>query len=213
MKQKVVLRIKEFIDSQYSNPSGVFGMYIGEKMVQQHRTETLWSIKQMEIQQCEKILEIGCGAGFAMKLLLEQSSVIQVVGLDISQSVLRSASIRNRSQIKRGRARLVQGNVIQLNNQLNFPGEYFTKVLSIHSVCFWDDLPKTILETYRVLKPDGSLLLTLCDGKNGEIWDNIKFLVEQEIIPNLKQCGFRSIQLLKGPDSRQFHTIAVKAYK
>jgi len=209
MKKKVALRLREFIDSQYSNPRGVFGMYIGEKMVRQHRPETLWSIQQMKFHQSEKILELGCGAGFAMKLLLEQSSINKVVGLDLSQSILRSASIRNRSQIKRGRARLVQSNV----NQLDFPDEYFTKAFSIHSVYFWDNLSKTILEIYRVLKPEGTILLTLCDGKNGEISDNIKILVEQEIIPNLKQCGFRNIQLLKGPDSRQFHTIAVKADK
>jgi ubiquinone/menaquinone biosynthesis C-methylase UbiE len=206
---KLIEQFKGFIDSQYSKPSGFLGIYIGEKMVKQHQPETLWAIKLLNPQRDENILELGCGAGNAIKLILQQSTVRQVIGLDISQSVLHSAAIRNRKEINKGRAKLIQGNV----NKLTFQDGYFTKVFSIHSVYFWDNLSETISEIYRVLKPEGTIMITLCDGKNGETWDDIKVMIEQQIIPIMEQNKFKHIVLLKGPDSRQFQTVAIKGEK
>lgn len=205
----LVKKLKEFIDSQYSRPSGLIGMYYGEKMVRQHQPETLWTIKLLRLMKDENILELGCGAGFAMKLLLGEPAISQVVGLDISQSILKSAGFRNRNDINKGRARFVQGNV----NQLPFPDEYFTKVFSIQSVYFWDNLSQSISEIYRVLKPEGSVVITLSDGKGGKVWDGIKNMIENQIVPIMKQCGFENIELLRGPDSREYNTISIKGDK
>lgn len=206
---KLIKQFKEFIGSQYSNPRGLFGMYVGEKMVKQHVPETLWTIKLLKLEQDENILELGCGAGYAIKLLLKQSAVKQVVGLDASQSVLQSATLRNRKEIKTGRTKLIQGNV----NDLTFHDRSFTKVFSIHSIYFWDNLPKTISEIYRVLKPEGTVILTLCDGKNGNTSNDTKDMIEQQVIPILDQNGFKNIEILRGPNSREFHTVSIKAEK
>lgn len=206
---RLIKRLYEFIDSQYSHPRGILGMYFGEKMVRQHRPETLWTIQALELQQSESILELGCGAGYAMRLLLRWPTVSQVAGLDISQTALRSAAIRNRDEISSGRARLVQGNV----NQLAFQDESFNKVFSIQSIYFWDDLPKTISEIYRVLKPRGTILITLSDGKGDEKWNGITDMLEQQLIPAMKQNRFRNIEILRGPDSREYHTVAVRGCK
>jgi ubiquinone/menaquinone biosynthesis C-methylase UbiE len=164
-------------------------MYIGEKMVRQHEPETLWTIKLLELKQNESILELGCGAGYAMKLILEKSAVNHLVGLDLSESILRSASIRNRNAIRKGRVRLVKSDV----TSLEFQNESFSKVLSIHSIYFWDNLPKTISEIHRLLKPEGTTVLTLCDGKSGETWDGIKTLIEQQVAPCMNQSGFKNL--------------------
>lgn len=206
---KFIKSFKEFIDSQYSNPRGVLGMYIGEKMVKQHGPETLWTIELLKLQQDEHILELGCGAGYAMKLLLEQSAVSQIVGLDISQPVLRSSTIRNRDALRKGRAKLVQSDV----SCLDFQDGSFTKVFSIHSIYFWEDMPKTISEIYRVLKPKGTTILTFCDGKNGETSNDIKDIIEQQVIPIMCNNGFKNIEILRGPNSREFHTASIKGEK
>lgn len=206
---KLIKQLKEFVDKQYSMPSGLIGMYFGEKMVRQHQPETLWTIKLLNLKHDENLLELGCGAGFAMKLLLDEPAVSRIVGLDISQSILKSARLRNRNEINKGRARLVQGNV----NQLAFPDERFTKVFSIQSVYFWDNLPETMTEIYRVLKPEGTIVVTLSDGKSGETWESIKNLIETQIVPIMEQKGFRNIELLRGPDSREYNTISIKGYK
>jgi ubiquinone/menaquinone biosynthesis C-methylase UbiE len=206
---KLIKQIKDFIDRQYSYPRGLLGMYIGEKMVKQHEPETQWTIKLLKLKQNENILELGCGAGYAMKLLLEKSAVSHVTGLDVSQSVLRSAAIRNRNDIRKGRAKLVNSNV----DNLAFQDGSFSKLFSIHSIYFWDNLPKTMSEIYRVLKSKGTIVLTLCDGKSGETWGDTKDLIEKQVIPIMGQSGFINIEILRGPNSREFHTISIKAEK
>lgn len=201
----LIKRIKEFIDIQYQSPRGVLGLYFGEKMVLQHRPETLWTINLLKLKKEERVLEIGCGAGYAIKNLLTKANVQFVVGLDISKSILLSARIRNRRAISKGTAKLLLGNVsdIPLYNEL------FTKVFSIHSIYFWEINTKTISEIYRVLKPNGTVTITLCNGKNGEIWTGVQNMLEEKLIPLMLQMGFKNVKILKGPDSRKFHTVAV----
>lgn len=198
-------RFKEMIDFQHKEPRGLLGLYIGERMVRQHRPETAWTLSLLNLELSDDVLELGCGAGYAMKLLLKESQVNQAVGLDLSHSILRSAAIRNRKEIKMGKARFLHGNV----NQLPFKNSSFSKIFSIHSVYFWEDLPSSLSEIYRVLKPGGCAIITYCNGKNEETWNDI----EQEIIPIMKQKGFKKVELLKGPHSREFHTAAVVGEK
>jgi len=197
--------MKEYIDSQYGMPTGVIGSYIGEKMVRQHQPETNWTIELLKLKKEEMILELGCGAGYAIKMLLENHSLKYITGLDISETVLKSARLRNRHEINKGRAKLVQGNV----KQLPFENHQFSRVFSIQSIYFWDQMDETLSEIYRVLKNDGKMVLTLSNGKAGLMWNGINEMVEMKVIPYMGKTGFKNIQIVKGPDSRQYHTIAI----
>ncbi|WP_254281667.1 hypothetical protein [Exiguobacterium aurantiacum] len=44
-------RLQIWIDSQYENPRGIVGRYIGEKMVRQHRVEVDWTIEQLTVRR------------------------------------------------------------------------------------------------------------------------------------------------------------------
>lgn len=136
---------KNLVDQKYGNPKGLIGFYIGEKMVQQHQPETLWTINLLSPQPDDNILELGCGAGYAVKQLIGQSNVNQIVGLDISKTVIQSARIRNRKDISNGKVRFLQGNV----KHMPFKDKSFSKVFSIQSIYFWEDLPNTMSEIYQ----------------------------------------------------------------
>ncbi|WP_423406729.1 class I SAM-dependent methyltransferase [Heyndrickxia sp. MSNUG] len=198
-------RLKEYIDSQYRLPTGAIGSYIGEKMVRQHQPETIWTLELLEFKKEEMILELGCGAGYAIKKILKNDSVEYIIGLDLSETVLKSARMRNRHEINKGRARLVQGNV----KQLPFENQQFTRVFSIQSIYFWDQIEETLSEIYRVLIHEGKMVLTLSNGKAGIMWNGINEMVENEVIPHMKKIGFKNIETVRGPDSRQYHTIAI----
>lgn len=200
---------KEFIDSHYKTPRGIIGTYIGEKMVRQHKTETNWSIELMNIQQGHRILELGCGAGYAIKLIFEEDLAEEIVGLDISPTIIRSARIRNKKAINEKRVKLVQANF----NKLPFTNENFNTVFSIQTIYFWTDITTTLSEIYRVLKPKGVVILTFSDGKEDETWDSIRGITENQVLPSMKKAGFREVSLIKGPDSRGYHTVAVRGTK
>lgn len=204
-----IKRLREFIDLQYRRPTGIVGTYIGEKMVRQHKLETVWTIELLNLQPKERVLELGCGAGYAMKHILEQNAVELVVGLDISPTVIKSARKRNKKAIEVDRAILIHGNV----QSLPFPERSFDKIFSIHTVYFWEDIYETLSEINRVLKPGGTFIITLCDGKDNEKWEGVQLKVQQKLIPSTEQLGFTNIQLIRGPLTRGFHTVALTGTK
>lgn len=202
-------RLQTWIDSQYENPRGIVGTYIGEKMVRQHRVEVDWTIEQLAVQPGDRILDLGCGAGDAMARLLQAYGGIHATGLDRSPTIVRSASKRNRAALQAGRAEVVEGDL----KTLPFPDGNFNHVFSIHTLYFWEDMSAVLAEIERVLTPDGSFVITYCDGKGDEQWDGIKTLVREQFIPAAAALGLIDLKEQRGPDSRDYHTVAVTGSK
>lgn len=202
-------RLQTWIDSQYENPRGIVGTYIGEKMVRQHRVEVDWTIEQLQIQPNDRILDVGCGAGDALAQMLRGYNHVHVTGLDRSPTIVRSALRRNRTDVQAGRANVVEGNL----GTLPFPDVQFDRVFSIHTLYFWDDVPAVLDEIERVLAPGGLFVITYCDGKGDGTWDGIASIVREQLIPAASALGFIDVQERRGPDSRDYHTVAVTGQK
>ncbi|QUE87092.1 class I SAM-dependent methyltransferase [Exiguobacterium alkaliphilum] len=202
-------RLQTWIDSQYENPRGIVGTYIGEKMVRQHRVEVDWTIEQLQIQPNDRILDVGCGAGDALAQMLRGYNHVHVTGLDRSPTIVRSALRRNRTDVQAGRANVVEGNL----GTLPFPDAQFDRVFSIHTLYFWDDVPAVLDEIERVLAPGGLFVITYCDGKGDGTWDRIASIVREQLIPAASALGFIDVQERRGPDSRDYHTVAVTGRK
>lgn len=202
-------RLQTWIDSQYENPRGIVGTYIGEKMVRQHRVEVDWTIEQIQIQPNDRILDVGCGAGDALAQMLRGYNHVHVTGLDRSPTIVRSALRRNRTDVQAGRANVVEGNL----GTLPFPDVQFDRVFSIHTLYFWDDVPAVLDEIERVLAPGGLFVITYCDGKGDGTWDGIASIVREQLIPAASALGFIDVQERRGPDSRDYHTVAVTGRK
>jgi len=202
-------RLQTWIDSQYENPRGIVGTYIGEKMVRQHRVEVDWTIEQLQIQPNDRILDLGCGAGDALARLLQKDDTVHVTGLDRSATIVRSALRRNRAAVREQRADVVEGNI----GKIPFQDEQFDRVFSIHTLYFWEDVPAVLADIERVLKPGGSFVITYCDGKGDVNWDGIAAIVREQFIPAASALGFIDVHERRGPDSRDYHTVAVTGQK
>ncbi|MCC5891185.1 methyltransferase domain-containing protein [Exiguobacterium sp.] len=202
-------RLQTWIDSQYENPRGLVGTYIGQKMVRQHRVEVDWTIQQLSLQAKDRVLDLGCGAGDAMARIHLTSAETHVTGLDRSPTIVRSALRRNRVAIGEQRAAVIQGDL----GTLPFPDKSFDHVFSIHTLYFWEDVSVVLVEIERVLKPGGSFAITYCDGRGNVTWDGIATLVQEQFIPAAVRLGLTDIVEARGPDSRDYHTVAVTGRK
>ncbi|KAB2864795.1 MAG: class I SAM-dependent methyltransferase [Exiguobacterium chiriqhucha] len=203
------MRLQTWIDSQYENPRGIVGTYIGEKMVRQHRVEVDWTIEQLHIQPDHRILDLGCGAGDALAQMLRGFEHVHVTGLDRSPTIIRSALRRNRTDVQGGRADVVEGDL----GTLPFPDAQFDRVFSIHTLYFWEDVPAVLAEIDRVLVPGGSFVITYCDGKGDVTWDGIASIMREQFIPAASELGLIDVKQQRGPDSRDYHTVAVTGRK
>lgn len=129
-------------------------------------------------------LEVGVGTGrFAQPLKVE-------IGLDPSFNMLRLAK-------KRG-VKVVRG----FAEHLPFRNEIFDFVLLVTTICFVDDVYKSLEEAYRVLKQGGAIVVGFVDResplgklyqrKRGQsvFYKEAKFYSVQELLDFLKKAGF-----------------------
>lgn len=156
------------------------------------------------------MLEIGCGAGRAAALAAAQVPGGHVIAIDLSRAMVRAASRRNARVLKSGRVAVRQGDVINLP----FEDAQFDKAFSIHTLYFWPDPARAVDEIGRVLKPGGLLALALSPGKvDGEDDAGVRAMLDNCVIPSMNQYGFTGIRIERGPNSREYRTIAVLGVK
>ena len=106
----------------------------------------------------EAILELGSGNGILVRELIDTVGPDgRVVGLDASDAILDMARhICPEGEFLRGDAQ-----------NLPFKDETFDAVVTAQVLCFLEDVDRAISETYRVLKPDGRLVVLDTD------WDTL----------------------------------------
>jgi arsenite methyltransferase len=128
----------------------------GEAMEQHHAhiAETIW--KRMELGSQDRVLELGCGQGWACRLMAHRGGAgCLVVGLDISDQMIRRAREMSRSvsnvSYHCGPA-----------HQIPSPDNYFTKAVSIEAFYYFQRQDQALRELFRVMVPGGKLYLLLC---------------------------------------------------
>ncbi|MER8072801.1 methyltransferase domain-containing protein [Streptomyces sp. NPDC094034] len=157
MIDKLLKRPLELVEDNFRQPNGRAGRLIGHVMAKQHRTLTVWAIEHMEVRRSQRVLDIGCGGGMAVKLLSEQASQGFVAGVDYSAEMVRQSVLRNVDGVAAGRVELKQGDA----GALPYGDASFDQVSAIETFYFWPDPMQGLSEAYRVLKPGGQVSITL----------------------------------------------------
>lgn len=124
----------------------------GEGMEEGHVAVTRIILDMMGLRPDSRVLDLGCGTGWATRLLGARAVDGSAVGLDVSEEMIR-------------RAREHSANPPNVNFRVltapRFPFHdgVFTHALSIESLYYHPDLPATFGELHRVLAPGGKAFL------------------------------------------------------
>ena len=145
---------------QAEKPTGFFGRLLARGMAWGHRGFYKNTAKILDLKLDDKYLEIGFGSGYFIKKYA--SHVSRIAGLDYSEDMVKLASDINKNLIESGKAEFKQGDVADLpwkNNK-------FSVAVGIETFFFWPE-PKTALkELFRVLEPEGRLVLEMAYNKD-----------------------------------------------
>ncbi len=177
----------------------------GEEMEHHHISITQQTLAMMKLGPGDKVLDLGCGAGWASRLMAEAVNDTdkpgQVIGLDVSDEMIRRARSSSRSYEN---LMFVIGSAQQIPWEENF----FDKVLSVESFYYYADQDRALAELFRVAAPRGELYILINlyrDNHYSLRWvEELKVPVqvrsEQEYIDLLKAHTFEDVRAIRVPD-------------
>lgn len=120
----------------------------GESMERGHRPVGEQAFALMNILPESRVLDLGCGSGWASRLMAEHANEGRVVGIDISDEMV---------SVARAEAGHFDHIEFQVGSaeRLPFDDATFTHVFSMESLYYYEDMGAALREVRRVLTPGG----------------------------------------------------------
>jgi SAM-dependent methyltransferase len=141
---------------QFARPAGPVGSVVTRLLARGNGGFNRWVIDELNsfLPAPDTVIELGCGPGIALEQLLATYPKAEIVGIDPSPLVLRSAERRNERAISAGRLRLVNGDARTAG--AHGPADL---IVACHVLYFWPEPVIELEAIRRVLTPTGHLAL------------------------------------------------------
>jgi ubiquinone/menaquinone biosynthesis C-methylase UbiE len=178
----------------------------GEEMESHHISIAEQTIRKMQLKPGERVLDLGCGVGWATRILARlvadgPDGGGQVIGLDVADEMISRARASSKEFEN---VMYVWGSAQKIPWQENF----FDKVLSIESFYYYADQDLALAELFRVMAPNAKLYILINlyrDNHYSLRWvDELKVPVqvrsEQEYVDLLQKHAFTNVEAHRIPD-------------
>ncbi|MBL4740017.1 MAG: class I SAM-dependent methyltransferase [Sneathiella sp.] len=192
------MRRPDFIARQGRRPSGLFGYIVAFIMASETEPENVQTLKFLEIQPNDRILEVGCGHGATLRSAAKQCANLSVTGIDFSDVMVNVARRRNRKFITSGHMKIHKGD----SANLPYLNDGFNKIYSVHTIYFWQNPEIHLQEIRRVLTPGGQFVLGFRSGDDTAFVEkfpasiyNLRTAAKVDSL--LRKCDFRQVMLQK----------------
>ena len=121
----------------------------GDGMEKDHLPITLPVLVRMNLAPTDNVLDVGCGSGWLSRLLSEQVPEGRIVGMDVSDEMIRVA---RRNSLHHDNILYVVGEAAEIPWEPNF----FHQAISVESAYYWPHPAAGVKEIHRVLRPGGA---------------------------------------------------------
>ncbi|MBC8028793.1 MAG: class I SAM-dependent methyltransferase [Pyrinomonadaceae bacterium] len=167
----------------------------GPGMEKGHRPVGEQAIELMRISSEAQVIDIGCGSGWAARLMAEKAREGRVVGIDVSDEMIRvaresSAAVSN-----------VEFHVASAE-KLPFDDAEFMRAFSMESLYYYTDMLAALKEIRRVLRAGGRFVTVVDlyeENEPSHQWiDQLKVAVhllsESQYCSLFESAGFSNVQ-------------------
>lgn len=166
-----------------------------------HRGFVEDTIPLLDLQPRDRILEIGCGEGWASRMLAPLVPEGVVVAVDIAEEMVRQSRAQSAGYEN---LLFLWADVEEIPWQENF----FTRVLGVETFYYYENPEKVLRELYRVMSPGASVWLLNHLSKENELtlrwvpqWKVPVYMRNAEEYGQLfANCGFEGFSCRMIPD-------------
>ncbi|ASS48339.1 MAG: hypothetical protein A3D31_08755 [Candidatus Fluviicola riflensis] len=186
--------------SQLRQPKGDNGIKTGEWMSEGNKTIILDTLKVLNAEAGDRILEIGMGNGHFVSEIVSKDPTISYSGCDFSELMVSESRKNNREWIDKQQAEFI----LTDGTSLPFGDQTFTKIFTVNTLYFWEDRRAVLAEFKRVLKPDGILILGI---RPKRLMENIPFtkfgfnlFSKEDAVDLLTENGFEVLSTVENTE-------------
>ena len=203
---------KDYVN-QTRKPQGRLGKMMLNGMNSGHAKMADWAISHLQTVVPDKLVDLGCGGGRNVGVLLKRYPSAKGTAVDYSDLSVEKAKDYNEVVISEGRLEVKQGDV----SALNLPDGTYDLATAFETIYFWPGLEKCFKEVARILKDGGLFLISNeSDGEDAtslkfeKIIDGMKCYTPTQISDALKAAGFSKVTTAHHPSKPWITVIAKK---
>ncbi|MEK5334858.1 class I SAM-dependent methyltransferase [Bacillus sp. FSL M8-0166] len=148
--------IQSWIGKQMREPKGLFSKWVARYMEKNHHNINEWTLQLLNIQENDRILEIGTGRGITLSKVAEKLDRGKVYGVDASRHMIKYAKRKHKKLTEQDKAVITFGKA----EQLPFEDRSFNKLFTVQTIYYLKDIEQVMKEVYRVLQVDGEVFLS-----------------------------------------------------
>lgn len=176
-------------------PEGMLGKMMLKGMNAEHSKLSTWGFSHLTLKDHSHILDVGCGGGANISVMLKNNPACTVDGLDYSEVSVAFSKKTNAAYLGK-RCTIQKGDVSSLpytDNSLDY-------VTAFETIYFWTNLDKAFTEIKRVLKSDGTFFIC-CEFDNSDdtTWtsriEGMKIHRGEDLKTRLLNAGFKNVNL------------------
>ncbi|MBV7441516.1 class I SAM-dependent methyltransferase [Weeksellaceae bacterium TAE3-ERU29] len=155
MSKHTEQELKE-IAAQLKCPNGEKGLKVADNMFQTNTEMLVESLKYLDLQENQKILEIGHGNCKHLQSILSKAENLKYTGLDISDLMNQQAKENNKTEIENGQTEFI----IYDGENIPFKENTFDKIVTVNTLYFFKAPINFFSQIAQILKPTGIFVLT-----------------------------------------------------
>jgi len=140
---------------QLRQPEGELGLQTAEMMNETNLAMTLAAFTSLQASSADRVLEIGFGNGDHVGQLLDTVAELRYTGIDISESMVSEARVRNAATIAAGSASFHLGDGLTLP----FENDSFEAIFTVNTIYFWEEPQNYLREIARTMTTKARLAI------------------------------------------------------
>lgn len=201
-------RVSRVVTGQMARPHGRVGWMVSRGFSRNSAELNQFVVAQLRVKPHERVADLGCGPGLGVRALAEAASEGTVLGIDHSEAMIEQARRRNADLMAAGRVILHRGDLAELP-----AASLFDAVMSVHTIYFWSDPLRKLINIRQGLVPGGRVALCLQPpaGILRRMVEDAGHLpyTRDEVVGLLERTGFLDIAVRDYPASRSGEFVAM----